>query len=75
MPCKSLWGTERSRHIPFAPFTGRRCRQADEGLLPPGDFIHDDAGAGILSDHEIKRVAECFQNSTAAGNRRPHRLW
>ncbi|RVU05192.1 hypothetical protein EOS93_31360 [Rhizobium sp. RMa-01] len=24
-------GTERSRHIPFAPFTGRRCRQADEG--------------------------------------------
>ncbi|NKM35704.1 hypothetical protein GFL54_32305 [Rhizobium laguerreae] len=25
------WGTERSRHIPFAPFTGRRCRQADEG--------------------------------------------
>ncbi|TAX08163.1 hypothetical protein ELI07_00885 [Rhizobium leguminosarum] len=20
------------RHAPFAPFTGRRCRQADEGL-------------------------------------------
>ncbi|TBY85099.1 hypothetical protein E0H33_00620 [Rhizobium leguminosarum bv. viciae] len=24
-------GTERSRHIPFAPFTGRRWRQPDEG--------------------------------------------
>ncbi|NKM02769.1 hypothetical protein GFM29_02710 [Rhizobium leguminosarum bv. viciae] len=25
------WGTERLRHIPFAPQAGRRCRQADEG--------------------------------------------
>ncbi|RUL99046.1 hypothetical protein EFR84_27580 [Rhizobium chutanense] len=24
-------GTERPRHIPFAPRAGRRCRQADEG--------------------------------------------
>ncbi|RWX09013.1 hypothetical protein EHI42_27880 [Rhizobium hidalgonense] len=24
-------GSERVRHIPFAPRAGRRCRQADEG--------------------------------------------
>ncbi|PDV88690.1 hypothetical protein CO652_08885 [Rhizobium sp. H4] len=24
-------GTERARHVPFAPQAGRRCRQADEG--------------------------------------------
>ncbi|RWX08920.1 hypothetical protein EHI42_27935 [Rhizobium hidalgonense] len=23
------------RHIPFAPQAGRRCRQADEGLISP----------------------------------------
>ncbi|NKJ84583.1 hypothetical protein GFL60_36235 [Rhizobium leguminosarum bv. viciae] len=33
VPCERLWGTERSRHGPFAPFTGRRWRQPDEG--PP----------------------------------------
>ncbi|NKM48662.1 hypothetical protein GFL91_27600 [Rhizobium leguminosarum bv. viciae] len=27
-----MGGRERSRHIPFAPQAGRRCRQADEGL-------------------------------------------
>ncbi|RWX05727.1 hypothetical protein EHI42_32405 [Rhizobium hidalgonense] len=32
MPCERLPRDERLRHIPFAPFTGRRCRQADEGL-------------------------------------------
>ncbi|NKJ92139.1 hypothetical protein GFM14_11005 [Rhizobium leguminosarum bv. viciae] len=31
------WG-KPVRHIPFAPFTGRRCRQADEGLRPSQRF-------------------------------------
>ncbi|TBF38739.1 hypothetical protein ELG83_01055 [Rhizobium leguminosarum] len=33
MPCEGRMGAERSRHIPFAPFTGRRWRQPDEGLV------------------------------------------
>ncbi|RUM06741.1 hypothetical protein EFR84_11075 [Rhizobium chutanense] len=33
MPCERWRGTERSRHGPFAPRAGRRCRQADEGLI------------------------------------------
>ncbi|NKK59538.1 hypothetical protein GFM44_27010 [Rhizobium leguminosarum bv. viciae] len=36
-------GTERSRHIPFAPFTGRRWRQPDEGPISPTswrDIMH-----------------------------------
>ncbi|TBY41562.1 hypothetical protein E0H54_30670 [Rhizobium leguminosarum bv. viciae] len=34
MPCeRGGRGTERSRHIAFAPRAGRRCRQADEGLV------------------------------------------
>ncbi|TBZ07957.1 hypothetical protein E0H33_30140 [Rhizobium leguminosarum bv. viciae] len=47
MPPERPVGTERSRHIPFAPRAGVRrtgrdpwldpgwCRQADEGLLSP----------------------------------------
>ncbi|RWY77920.1 hypothetical protein EHI48_12195 [Rhizobium sp. WSM1325] len=31
--CDRWWGTERVRHIPFAPRAGRRCRQADEGRV------------------------------------------
>ncbi|TBC97342.1 hypothetical protein ELH25_00730 [Rhizobium ruizarguesonis] len=33
MPRESEWGTERSRHGPFAPRAGRRWRQLDEGLF------------------------------------------
>ncbi|MEH2698864.1 hypothetical protein GFL93_35920 [Rhizobium leguminosarum bv. viciae] len=31
MPCESERGTERARDCLFAPFTGRRWRQPDEG--------------------------------------------
>ncbi|RUM02089.1 hypothetical protein EFR84_21415 [Rhizobium chutanense] len=32
-PARGRRGTERARHVPFAPRAGRRWRQPDEGLV------------------------------------------
>ncbi|RUM02539.1 hypothetical protein EFR84_20670 [Rhizobium chutanense] len=41
--------TERLRHVPFAPFTGRRCRQADEGHAPGQATKESIGGANHVS--------------------------
>ncbi|PDT25918.1 hypothetical protein CO660_30950 [Rhizobium sp. L9] len=57
VPCESLVGTESLRHGPFAPFTGRRWRQPDEG--PPSSRHHQHqkgpAANGALPARSIGR--------------------
>ncbi|NKM14852.1 hypothetical protein GFL85_28260 [Rhizobium laguerreae] len=76
MPCaRHRRGTERLWHIPFAPFTGRRWRQPDEGLLSPIFW------AGMSSDNQPflgaeNAFVENLKQSRAgarpfAGRRRP----
>ncbi|RUL96039.1 hypothetical protein EFR84_33190 [Rhizobium chutanense] len=57
MPCESEVGAERPRLGPFAPFTGRRWRQPDEGRAPtsaarvasPRHKAEDDVNSSVRS--------------------------
>ncbi|NKM64445.1 hypothetical protein GFL58_26275 [Rhizobium leguminosarum bv. viciae] len=72
------------RHVPFAPFTGSRCRQADEGLLSPIPW------AGMSSDkkpfpnaenafvenlRQSRAGARPFAGRRRPAGRRPARPW
>ncbi|TCA31544.1 hypothetical protein E0H66_23850 [Rhizobium leguminosarum bv. viciae] len=74
MPCETWRGTERSRHGPFAPPAGIRCRQADEGL-PPAQSRAAGQSLAFLSisalDPGMKSlnlVLPCLQLKTAPGS-------
>ncbi|NKK66439.1 hypothetical protein GFL88_23495 [Rhizobium leguminosarum bv. viciae] len=84
MPCERAERTERARQCPFAPFTGRRWRQPDEGLVsansPTGmssdnKYYPDAENAFVENLRQSRAGARPFAGRRRRAGRRPARPW
>ncbi|RFB99318.1 hypothetical protein B5K11_02465 [Rhizobium leguminosarum bv. trifolii] len=72
MPCERWVRAERLRHIPFAPFTGRRWRQPDEGQPHP---THSHKKTGHSARFCMSTMPYPAQLARAAARRRSLTGW